>query len=150
VLRPLAIEAAHSFPRRVDVPWVFSSKEGRQLTLSNLNYVWGPVRAAFTASLPDAHWLRRRIVDLGARRGNFDFYELRHSGATYLLDRGLSHEDVAFQLGHRDGGRLVRRTYGHPNDALTRQRIRNAFARNVAPVQGGSVAFREQQPSDPA
>jgi hypothetical protein len=35
-----------------------------------------------------------------------DFYELRHFCATHLLELGVSHADVAVQLGHTDGGAL--------------------------------------------
>jgi integrase len=31
-------------------------------------------------------------------------YELRHACATLLLERGLTPEDVAAHLGHKDGG----------------------------------------------
>lgn len=43
------------------------------------------------------------------------FHDLRHFHATWLLDQGASDMDVAIQLGHRDGGVQVRRTYGHPS-----------------------------------
>jgi integrase len=36
-----------------------------------------------------------------------DFYELRHFCATRLLELGVSHADVAIQLGHTYGGALV-------------------------------------------
>jgi integrase len=44
-----------------------------------------------------------------------NFYELRHFCATHLLELGVSHADVAVQLGHTDGGALVMCTYGHPS-----------------------------------
>lgn len=42
-----------------------------------------------------------------------DWHELRHFAATWWLAKGASSEDVAIQLGHRDGGELVRYLYGH-------------------------------------
>ena len=60
-------------------------------------YYWNPVRAAFG-------------------RPGMDFYELRHFCATHLLELGVSHADVAVQLGHTDGGALVMSTYGHPSE----------------------------------
>ena len=36
-----------------------------------------------------------------------DWYELRNAAATMLLERGMTPCDVAIQLGHTDGGRLV-------------------------------------------
>jgi hypothetical protein len=44
-----------------------------------------------------------------------------------LLERGLSPEDVAAQLGHEDGGQLVRKLYGQPDEQRQRQRIALAF-----------------------
>ena len=37
----------------------------------------------------------------------------------------LPHQ-IALQLGHEDGGRLVRELYGHPDAAIARQRLREA------------------------
>jgi hypothetical protein len=47
----------------------------------------------------------------------------------------LDARDIALQFGHQDGGELVRTLYGHPDAALARERIREAF-RNAptAPV----------------
>jgi len=61
-----------------------------------------------------------------------DFYELRHFCATELLRLGVSHADVAVQLGHRDGGALVMSTYGHPSDDAARERLRAAFGQTTA------------------
>ena len=41
----------------------------------------------------------------------------------------LTPEDAADQLGHRDGGKLVRMLYGHLGGASARERIREAFRR---------------------
>lgn len=50
-----------------------------------------------------------------------DWHELRHFSATWWLAKGAAPEDVAIQLGHRDGGQLVRELYGHiEEDALAR------------------------------
>lgn len=64
----------------------------------------------------------------GAGRDDLVYYDLRHFGATWLLEQGVSVEDVAHQMGHQDGGKEVVRTYGHPNLAHSRERIRAAFA----------------------
>jgi hypothetical protein len=45
----------------------------------------------------------------------------------------LPAQDVAAQLGHTDGGRLVMALYGHPSAELARDRIKRA-TRQVAPV----------------
>jgi integrase len=52
------------------------------------------------------------------------FHDLRHFAATRLLDMGASDLDVALQLGHKDGGELVRRRYGHPSPRKARERLR--------------------------
>lgn len=44
---------------------------------------------------------------------NFVWHSLRHHAATWFLDQGASDEDVAIQLGHSDGGAMVREVYGH-------------------------------------
>jgi hypothetical protein len=46
---------------------------------------------------------------------------------------------IALQLGHQDGGRLVRDLYGHPDAAMARERTREAF-RSVTPVQALRVS----------
>jgi hypothetical protein len=44
---------------------------------------------------------------------------------------GLPLHVIAEQLGHRDGGKLIVDTYGHPDAAVARQRIREAYARRA-------------------
>jgi hypothetical protein len=40
----------------------------------------------------------------------------------------MSHEPpIALHLGHHDGGALVRTTYGHPDERIARDRVREAF-----------------------
>jgi hypothetical protein len=34
---------------------------------------------------------------------------------------------IALHFGHRDGGELVRKTYGHPDAKIGRERVREAF-----------------------
>jgi integrase len=113
ILPPLARSALLSIVPRVDVPWLFTTLSGRQFAKSSLFYYWNPVRAAFG-------------------RPGMDFYELRHFCATHLLELGVSHADVAVQLGHTDGGALVMSTYGHPSDDLARERLKRAYSTNVA------------------
>ena len=40
---------------------------------------------------------------------------------------GLDPADIAQHFGHQDGGELVRRLYGHFDQARARERIREAF-----------------------
>jgi integrase len=54
----------------------------------------------------------------------------RHYFAWYALNvLEVDEKWIALQLGHRDGGGLVRTTYGHPDAAVARRRIREAFAK---------------------
>jgi integrase len=52
-------------------------------------------------------------------------YELRHYFATLMIDNGAREEDVAQQLGHSDGGELVRKLYAHPDEEVRRVRLQN-------------------------
>ena len=112
ILPPPALAALREMPRRADTPYVFTTKRGKRLSKSSHYYYWQPVRAAF---------------------GNpeMDFYELRHYCATHLLELGVSHADVAVQLGHTDGGALVMSTYGHPSEEAARDRVRKAYGGTV-------------------
>ena len=74
---------------------------------------------------------RRRPVAAAWREKTghpLDVCEQRHACATLLLERGLSPADVALQLGHSDGGRLVIQLYGHPDEDRARDRLNMAFA----------------------
>lgn len=91
------------------------------------NYYWLPVRAAFWGKLPDS---RRTEMDreLGKIPRGFDFYELRHFCATYLYETlGLPPWQVAKQLGHSDGGKLVMEVYGHPSEKNAIDTIKERF-----------------------
>ena len=116
VLPPPARHALVDVPARLDVPWQFVTPRGRRFSKSSLYYYWNPVRAAFG-------------------RPGMDFYELRHFCATHLLELGVSHADVAIQLGHTDGGALVMSTYGHPSEDGARERLKRAYERTVTPLR---------------
>lgn len=70
-----------------------------------------------------SHHHRWKVVRSMAGRPGLDFYELRHCAATMLLERGMTPSDVAVQLGHTDGGRLVQTLYGHPSEVAARERL---------------------------
>lgn len=40
---------------------------------------------------------------------------------------------IALQFGHRDGGKLVRTTYGHADAEIARERVREAFRQAPPP-----------------
>jgi integrase len=113
ILPPQARGALQDVTPWVDVPWLFTTPRGRRFSKGTHLYYWRPVRAAFG-------------------RPTMDFYELRHFCATHLLELGVSHADVAVQLGHTDGGALVMSTYGHPTEQEARERLKRAYGLNVA------------------
>lgn len=112
ILPPRALEALGMVARRTDSPYVFHSPRGKGLRKGSLNYLWRPVAAA---------WRTRGGRDV-------DLYELRHACATLLLERGLRPADVAVQLGHTDGGRLVQILYGHPDEERALDRLLMPFS----------------------
>lgn len=112
ILPPRALEALGMVAHRTDSPYVFHTPRGRRLTKGTLAYLWRSVAAAWRAT--------------GGR--DLVLYELRHCCATLLLERGATPADVAVQLGHTDGGRLVMTLYGHPDETRARDRLRMAFA----------------------
>jgi integrase len=80
------------------------------------------------------HWNRVRC---GAGLGNVDLYlATRHYFGWYAWNvLGLDARDIALHFGHRDGGELVRKLYGHPDAALARERVREAFKQApIAPM----------------
>ena len=117
ILPPPARAALGDVTAWVDVPWLFATPRGRRFSKGTHLYYWRPVRAAFG-------------------RPTMDFYELRHFCATHLLSLGVSHADVAVQLGHADGGALVMSTYGHPTEDGARERLKRAFGLNVQSLPG--------------
>lgn len=108
IVPPPALEALASVPRAVQDDLVFHRPRGAQMDSPGLNYYWRDVRA--TVGLQD-----------------MDFYELRHFCGSYLADRGVSAQDIAHQLGHRDGGRLAQELYIHIFEENALSRLDAAF-----------------------
>jgi integrase len=100
--------------RLLDLPreseWVFTTIRGTHYTPSSRCFHWNRVRAA---------------VGLG----NTSLYlATRHFYGWYALNvLELPPHVIALQLGHVDGGALVRELYGHPDAAIARERTREAF-----------------------
>lgn len=103
-LLSLAREGLALLTRRDPDALVFTSNTGAMLSRSKLAYRWHELRG---------------LAGLGKMR----FYDLRHTGATRLLEMGAYSYEVAYALGHQDGGRLVERTYGHPQVERALDRI---------------------------
>lgn len=110
---PPALEAALSVPARLDSPYLFHTARGKRLSKGTLSYAFRLARVEWAAS--------------GGRR-KVELYELRHAAATLLMHRGLAPHVVAQQLGHTDGGALVQRLYGHPEESRMRDQVKLAFA----------------------
>jgi integrase len=108
----MAADAIALVPETLDSPYLFHTVRGHRLTKGTLAYFWRTMRAG---------WVAR-----GGRA--IDLYELRHACATMLVERGLNVGDVAFQLGHQDGGRLVMTLYGHPGEDAIRDRLKMAHS----------------------
>jgi integrase len=114
-------------PRRLDDDLMFRSKRGKQFRQASFWPSWHPLRTAFVAKLPPTHHLRER-AELDPR-DHLDFYELRHFGASYMLNElELEPWIIAEQLRHSDGGRLVLELYGHPSRSKAIERMRRAYA----------------------
>lgn len=116
-----AAQAIKAMPLQINDERLFHTKRGQPLTKSNFAYAWRSISAVWED-----------------RTGDFLApYALRHACATMLIERGLSPGDVAFQLGHQDGGRLVMALYGHPAEQRMLDRIKMAHGvRHDSPRQG--------------
>jgi integrase len=101
----------------LDGEFVFETLRGNHYTPSTRSHHWNRVRAA---------------AGLGAQ----DLYTCtRHYFAWYAWNvLGLTPEDIADHLGHRDGGELVRTLYGHFDSGRSRARVRDAFAGEQLPA----------------
>ncbi len=80
------------------------------------------------------HWNRVRA---GAGLGNVDLYlATRHYFGWYAFNvLGLADKHIALHLGHRDGGKLVRTLYGHPDEMIAADKVREAFrTRPATPI----------------
>ena len=101
VLTPQAREVLNEVPRKTEL--IFTAKRGGPLTQPLLSGYWTPL-AALLGKRADNHG-RYELVD---------FYELRHRAAWWMhVELGMPERLVAVQLGHTDGGKLVRELYGH-------------------------------------
>jgi integrase len=109
VFLPQARDAVARVPRRPGQQWLLvNPRDGEPLNYNSHSYYWRALRSA--AGHPRMAW-----------------HELRHACATLLIERGLTPATVAHQLGHTDGGILIAKTYGHPDQQRMRDEIKAAF-----------------------
>lgn len=126
-----ALLAMQALPRRLGDDLMFRTIAGQQYRSESLNFAWRTVRSTFVATLPETHHLKGREKPLA-------FYELRHFGASYMLNvLELQSWVVAKQLRHSDGGKLVETLYGHPSDQAAMNMMRRAFKSKVTPLKSG-------------
>jgi integrase len=98
--------------------FVFTTVNGTHYTPPSRSWHWNRVRAA-------------------AGLGNMGLYvATRHYFGWYTWNvLELDPRDIALHLGHRDGGQLVRETYGHPDEKMAADGVREAFrSRPAAPI----------------
>lgn len=101
---------------------LFPAKLGGRVSQQVLSDYWHPVRRAFEEGLSAERRMELREARPKSNR-DMVFYELRHAGATWLIEAGVESWIVALMLGHEDGGRLVEKTYGHPSEKVARKRL---------------------------
>lgn len=90
---------------------------------------------------PSSRVYHRNRVRASVGIGNTSLYlATRHYFGWYALNvLELPPHVIALQLGHDDGGQLVRELYGHPDAAIARQRLREAV-RSMPPIAALPVA----------
>lgn len=131
---PPAQEAVAGLPRRIDVDLLWRTVTGRQFRQSNWSPTWKAIRAAFMRELPSTHQLHRRLR--ADSHDVLDFYELRHFGASYMLNvRKIEPWIIARQLRHKDAS-LIEELYGHPEDETVIEHLRRGWQQNVQPLRG--------------
>jgi integrase len=121
LLTPQARVALLQAPK--DGSFCFTNLRGNHWTTSSRSHHWDRVRTVMD-------WLDEdsRVCA---------YMATRHFCGWYLYNiLELPAEDVAIQLGHEDGGELVRRLYGHRDRARTLARIEGAFASKVERESG--------------
>jgi integrase len=103
-------ETKNSDPRRVPM-------------ISELRTLLETIKASRPFDKPDSPVLAvneaQKSIDSAARRvgiSRLTHHDLRHLFATTLIEHGIDIPTVARLLGHKDGGALAMRTYGHLRD----------------------------------
>jgi integrase len=132
-------ERAFSLPKNGRQRVILLTPQAREALLEHPNrerYCFVNTRGAhWQPSARHTHWDRVRALmgwlDVDSRVCMY--LAGRHFAGWYLYNvLELPAEDVAIQLGHEDGGLLVRQLYGHRDRARTLARIERAFADRLA------------------
>jgi integrase len=91
---------------------VVCTMRGTMLSTQRLSSAWGRISAA-------------------AGYHDLQFYDLRHFGASKMLEMGVREEDVVHQLGHADA-RILREHYKHVDHSHTHRRMTRAMDEYLA------------------
>jgi integrase len=137
LLTPQAREGLIRLPRTSE--FCFTNVRGGHWTPSSRSHHWDRVRTKMD-------WLEKE-----SRKALY--LCTRHFCGWYLYNvLELPAEDVAIQLGHEDGGELVRMLYGHRDRKMALDRIAKAVDRqsNVRPLRLASAQSAHTEGSDDA
>jgi integrase len=132
---PRARETVEKLPRKLGDDLLWRTVTGKQFKQSTWSPTWKVIRKVFMRELPRGHHLHQRLaLD---ETDVFDFYELRHFGASYMLNElGVEPWVIARQLRHKDGGALVIKLYGHPTTETAIDHMRRSWGQNITPLRG--------------
>lgn len=97
--------------------------------------IWySPRNKRIEPSLHDYYW-RQIVAVFNERAGeeraaevDLEWHALRHFTASWMVDKGIPPHDVAGQLGHTDGGKLIQTLYSHLYEDNSLKRVREGLA----------------------
>jgi integrase len=89
----------------------------------------------------------QKSIDSAARKAGIPrltHHDLRHLFATTLIEHGIDIPTVARLMGHKDGGALAMRTYGHLRDehaqrVMAQVSYRNQMPDNIVAIKEGAA-----------
>gem|GEM_PF-3300393 len=131
-----AVQAVERVPVLIGSDLIFRNKHDGQLSRPAFYQLWKPIKTAFLREVGTERRYKLHDGPRAAGERGFVPHSLRHFCATWLLDKGESIEDVAWQLGTTE--KEVRDTYGHPSDKARRERLSRAHSANVRDFQVAS------------
>ena len=119
-------DAIRELPTPITGP-MWQTARGRRLSGSTQHYYWHPIRTLFGDS-------------------SMALYELRHFCGWWMVNiLKMPDAQVALQLGHTDGGVLVRTLYGHADQRIAIDAMQQAMAQhgqhgqNIVPIRGNDA-----------
>jgi integrase len=82
-----------------------------------------------------------RLARKKAGMPGFGFHDCRHFFISYCVMSGIDYMTVARWVGHKDGGVLIGRVYGHlSNEHAQAQAARLSFGPSIVPLPKGAIA----------